>query len=42
MLRNKKELTTLNDSAESLTMAGDAGPGQDKGTAPAVSNLEVG
>ena len=31
MLRNIMELTTLNDSAESLTMTGDAGPGQDKG-----------
>ena len=31
MLRNIMELTTLNDSAESLTMTGDAGPGQDRG-----------
>ena len=31
VLRNIMELTTLNDSAESLTMTGDAVPGQDKG-----------
>jgi hypothetical protein len=31
VLRNIKELTTLNDSEESPTMTDDACPGQDKG-----------